>query len=234
VQNLFAIPLELVLAGIVVSIPAEAINSNSTSDNVSVTSESHLKLTRWHDCVFNFACRAASDQTKDLILQTWKTFDRTKSPYSEIGFRVLPSGNIDEFNIRSEGSDVDNFFYVQAAYESAPISIQNKDLREPFPVGFNVSERRLTKGTRTRSNLVFVHIIPAGVLRIHPDLFSLKEIEDKNNCLTFDIKLANNPALQTFRTKWVEFWQEVPNPTKEQIVEKGVELEQSLKLKLKS
>jgi len=149
-QNIFAIPLGLTLAGVLASQPAQGAGSNSTSNHIGVSSESHLKLTRWHDCVFDFASRAVSDQAKDIVLQTWKTFDRSKSPYSEIGFRVLPSGNIDDFKIRSEGSDIDNFFYVQAAYESAPITIQNKDILEPFPVGFNVSERRLTGGRKTR------------------------------------------------------------------------------------
>jgi hypothetical protein len=221
--------------------PAHALGSIDASNGPqrqqdTTVSISHLKMLRWRECLVDFAFRGACDESRDMVLQAWNTFGHKNSPYGVFAFRVSSSGLINGLDIRSEGSDKDNFFYLQAAWESAPILVRNRHVLgdpETLSLSFTLpAHRHKYHQGRGRNNLVFVHLIPAGVLRMHPNLFTGEEIEDKSNCFEFDIKLADSLALQSFRTEWVEFWRAVPHPSREQVWKKSAELGEILKLQL--
>jgi hypothetical protein len=146
-------------------------------------------------------------------------------------FRVLSNWFLDRVEIQSEGTDKDNFFWVQAAWESAPMlpvpTIEDEQVKISFPEHIEKPHQLGWKSDR-----MFVHLIPAGVLRLHPNLFTQQEIQKKSNCFQIGNKFADSLALQSFRTEWVEFWRTLPNPSREQVLAKSAELGRALKLQL--
>jgi hypothetical protein len=239
-KNFFVVSLKLILlftlifSGTVLIDPSYAVGKvgandgpgNQLSKPISIA---HLKLMRWHICSIP---GSRSGEVENAILQSWYTFGRQHSPYGSMEFRVLSNRLLDKVKIQSEGTEKDNFFWVQAAWESAPMfagrTIVDEDMGFSLPEHIEKSHQIAWK-----SDLMFVHLIPAGVLRLHPDLFTQQEIEKQNNCFEIANKFADSLALQSFRTEWVEFWRAVPNPSREQVWKKSAELGEVLKLQLR-
>jgi hypothetical protein len=168
---------------------------------------------------------------REHLIQVWETFKRKTGPYGIIEFRVLPSGEIRELKITTEGTEADNFFYEQAIWESTPVQLKqlqnSSSLSEPRIVAFKIQPLQNAEGGY--SHKVLIHLIPSGVLISHPDLFSKAEIEDKTNCYTFDLESVQGSNLQAFRNGWTQFWIANPNPLKQQILDKSEELGRLLK-----
>jgi hypothetical protein len=245
VHNFFVVSLKSILflgfifSGTALMDPAQAVGNVDVNDRAGKqlskpVSISHLKLRQWH--VFALPGYRSGDVenviAQDVISQSWYTFGRQRSPYGSMEFRVLSNWLLDSVEIQSEGTDKDNFFWVQAAWESVPMlpvsTIEDEQVRISFPEHLEKPHQLGWKSER-----MFVHLIPAGVLRLHPDLFTQQEIEKQSNCFEIANKFADSAALQAFRTEWVEFWRTVPNPSREQVLKESAELGTVLKLQLR-
>jgi hypothetical protein len=82
----------------------------------------------------------------------------------------------------------------------------------------------------TEASVIRIHVTPASVLRLFPDMFTREEITGPENQETFDFKYSHSPLLQMYRTQWSYYLATNPKASKVQIQQEASDLKKVLTL----
>jgi hypothetical protein len=131
--------------------------------------------------------------------------------------KILSTGLPEITSTDSNGSKIDAFQCEQSIWETAPFfSSVGEDTPEfSCYFGYRTVEKSNECNQFSSPNFVVLHVIPRGVLRRYPGVFTEAQIHSKTNLVLLSVKNLQSPDLKAFRKDWCEFFRKNTTLSKE-------------------
>lgn len=196
-------------------------------------SENSSHLPKFHDCSFDPIFGGHSYEQRSSIFNVLKTYQLQSQPAAEFSYKLKKNGSLVSTTLSDSGGVTTPeafYYYEQSIWEAAPFVPIEKDAED---FDFNIVFKGSTEArTTTASELVWIHVIPAAVLRLYPGKFELEEITSDQNQRKFDVKYSKSQTLLAFRSEWQQFLLSHKRASRTEISKKGKELEARFLLSL--
>jgi hypothetical protein len=192
-----------------------------------------LRSDRLRHCDFNGSGMGRSLEQIGAIKSVFQTYGLDNYPSADVAYHVLPNGTVDVVQIQeSEATPMQDYYYEQSVWEAAPFHLYRVPSPiEFFQIAFRDPVSKTSKNEKApESAFVRIHLIPATVLNLFPNMFTKDEICGLENQESFDCQYSHSPLLQMYRSQWNYFLATNSNANKVQIQQKAAELKRVLVL----